>query len=88
MDLRRPAGSDCKAGEKSVLSLGMSTRNLGAALAPFLAIQHVDQQAMVMVTVAIPIQLIVASFAACQFARRALAIGTNDGYSVERPGLT
>jgi len=60
-----------KASQKSVLSLGMSTRNLGAAFAPFLAIQHIDQQAMVMVTVAIPIQLAVASFAARQFARRA-----------------
>jgi len=76
-----------KTGQKSVLSLGMSTRNLGAAFAPFLAIPHVDQQAMVMVTVAIPIQLIVASFAARQFARRALAFGTNDDCSIERSGL-
>jgi BASS family bile acid:Na+ symporter len=61
-----------KAGQKCVLSLGMSTRNLGAAFAPFLAIPHVDQQAMVMVAIAIPIQLFVASFAARQFARRTL----------------
>ena len=77
-----------KADQKSVLSLGMSNRNLGAAFAPFLGIPHVDQQAMVMVTIAIPIQLFVASFAARQFARRALAFGTNDDYSIERPGLT
>jgi BASS family bile acid:Na+ symporter len=62
-----------KASQKSVLSLGMSTRNLGAAFTPFFAAQHVDQQAMVMVTVAIPIQFVVVSFAARQFARRALA---------------
>jgi bile acid:Na+ symporter, BASS family len=59
------------AGQKSVLSLGMSTRNLGAAFAPFLAIPRVDQKAMVMVTIAIPVQLIVASYAARQLARRA-----------------
>jgi BASS family bile acid:Na+ symporter len=66
-----------KASQKSVLSLGMSTRNLGAAFAPFLAVQHVDQQAMVMVAVAIPIQLVVVSFAVRQFARR-LAIPPKD----------
>lgn len=65
-----------KADQKSVLSLGMSNRNLGAAFAPFLGIPHVDQQAMVMVTIAIPIQLIVASFAARQFARGAPTVGT------------
>ena len=61
-----------KAGQKSVLSLGMSTRNLGDAFAPFLGIAHVDQQAMVMVAIAIPIQLLW-RFAA-PAARRALAV--------------
>jgi BASS family bile acid:Na+ symporter len=66
-----------KEGQKRVLSLGMSTRNLGAAFAPFLGMPHiVDQQAMVMIAVAIPIQLIFGSFAARQFARRDLTVGT------------
>ena len=65
-----------EAGQKRVLSLGMSTRNLGAAFAPFFGMPHIDQQAMVMIAVAIPIQLIVGSFAARHFARRALIVRT------------
>jgi BASS family bile acid:Na+ symporter len=72
------------AGQRSVLSLGMSTRNLGAAFAPFLGMSYIDHQAMVMVAVAIPIQLIVASFAARQFARRAQTVGTL-GAAAEAP---
>ncbi len=65
-----------KSGQKSVLSLGMTTRNLGAAFAPFFGMRHIDQQAMVMVAVALPVQFIVASLAARQFARRDLTVGT------------
>jgi len=65
-----------KEGQKSVLSLGLSMRNLGAAFAPLLAIQHLDQEAMVMVTLAIPIQVLISSFAAHLFARRVLTVGT------------
>ncbi len=63
-------------GQKSVLSLGMSTRNLGAAFAPFLSMTYIDHQAMVMVAVAIPVQFIVAAFAARQLARRDPTVGT------------
>src|SRR5512137_1089658 len=60
-------------GQKSVLSLGMSTRNLGAAFAPLFAISSVDQRAIVMVALGVPMQTIFSLLAARWFARRASA---------------
>ncbi len=60
-------------GQKSVLSLGMSTRQLGAAFAPLFALSEVDQRALVMVALGVPMQTIVSLLAARWFARRASA---------------
>ncbi len=60
-------------GQKSVLSLGMSTRQLGAAFAPLFAISGVDQRALVMVALGVPMQTIFSLLAARWFARRASA---------------
>ena len=57
--------------QKSVLTLGMSTRNLGAALAPLFAIPGVDQRAIVMVAIGVPMQMIASLLAARWLARRA-----------------
>lgn len=57
--------------QKSVLTLGMSTRNLGAAIAPLFAIYDIDQRAIVMVAIGIPMQTIASLLAARWFARRA-----------------
>lgn len=57
--------------QKSVLALGMTTRNLGAALAPLIAVTNVDHRAIVMVAIGIPMQVIAALLAANYFARRA-----------------
>lgn len=57
--------------QKSVLTLGMSTRNLGAAIAPLFAIPDVDQRAIIMVAIGIPMQIIASVLAAHWFARRA-----------------
>ena len=57
--------------QKSVLALGMSTRNLGAAFAPLFAIAGVDQRAIVMVAIGVPMQTIASLLAARWFARRA-----------------
>ncbi|MGE5296541.1 MAG: bile acid:sodium symporter family protein [Solirubrobacterales bacterium] len=59
-----------KQGQKSVLSLGMTTRNLGAAFAPLFAISSVDQRAIVMVALGAPMQTIFSLLAARWFARR------------------
>lgn len=56
--------------QKSVLALGMSTRNLGAAFAPLFAIADVDQRAIVMVAIGVPMQTIASLLAARWFARR------------------
>jgi BASS family bile acid:Na+ symporter len=57
--------------QRSVLGLGVCTRNVGAALAPLLSAATVDERAVVMVVLAVPIQIIVALVAARWFARRA-----------------
>jgi BASS family bile acid:Na+ symporter len=59
--------------QKSVLSLGMSTRNLGAAFVPLLAVPGIDERALVMVALAVPIQFIISLFAARVFARHTQA---------------
>lgn len=57
--------------ERSVLGLGMCTRNLGAALAPLLAMEAADERAVVAVVLALPVQLVCAIVAAAVFARSA-----------------
>jgi BASS family bile acid:Na+ symporter len=57
--------------QKSVLALGMATRNLGPAFAPLFAAPDVDQRAIVMVAIGVPMQTIAALLAARWFARRA-----------------
>lgn len=54
---------------RSVLTLGLCTRNLGAALAPLAAIDH-DPRAMVMIVIAVPVTLGVSLGAARWLARR------------------
>jgi bile acid:Na+ symporter, BASS family len=50
-------------GQKIVLSAGMATRNLGAALAPLLAVPSADQRPMVMIAVSFPIMVLFAFLA-------------------------
>jgi len=57
--------------QKSVLALGMSTRNLGAAFAPLFAVPDIDQRAIVMVAIGVPMQTIASLLAARWFARHA-----------------
>jgi BASS family bile acid:Na+ symporter len=58
-------------GQKSVLSLGMATRNLGAAFAPLFASHDVDQGAIVMVAFGVLMQATFSFIAASYFGRRA-----------------
>jgi len=58
-------------GQRSVLSLGICTRNLGAAFAPLFTAPGVDERAIVMVALGVPLQMIFAFVAARMFARRA-----------------
>jgi bile acid:Na+ symporter, BASS family len=54
---------------RSVLTLGLCTRNLGAALAPLTAIDH-DPRAMVMIVIAVPVTIGVSLAAARWLASR------------------
>jgi hypothetical protein len=57
--------------QKSVMSLGLCTRNCGSALAPLFVAAAVDQSAIVMVSLGIPMMFISAVVAARVFAGRA-----------------
>jgi BASS family bile acid:Na+ symporter len=57
--------------QKSVLGLGVCTRNLGAAFAPLFAVAAVDERAIVMVALGVPLQTIAAFIAARVFGARA-----------------
>jgi BASS family bile acid:Na+ symporter len=50
--------------QKSILSLGVSTRNLGAAFATLASMSQMDQRATVIVALAVPIQVIISLIAA------------------------
>lgn len=56
--------------QKSVLSLGMTTRNLGAAFAPLFAIPGMDRRAIVMVALGVPMQTIFSLLAARWFRKQ------------------
>ena len=55
--------------EKIILSLGMSTRNLGAAIAPVLAMDTVDEGAVIMIGLGLPAMLLFAWIATLWFGR-------------------
>jgi BASS family bile acid:Na+ symporter len=59
--------------QKIVLSTGMSTRNLGLAIAPLLAMADMDQRAIIMVVLGIPLMIIFALLAVKWFGRPASA---------------
>jgi BASS family bile acid:Na+ symporter len=64
-------GFGMPAAQKSVMSLGLCTRNVGSALAPLLIAADVDRSAIVMVSLGIPMMFISAMIAARVFAGRA-----------------
>lgn len=51
-------GFGLKYEEKIVLSIGNSTRNLGAAIAPLFAVALVDQRAIIMVVLSLPVMVL------------------------------
>ena len=57
--------------QRIVLSTGMATRNLGAAFAPLLALPVIDQRAIVMVVLGLPVMVLFALLAVRWFGRRA-----------------
>jgi BASS family bile acid:Na+ symporter len=60
--------------EKIVLSVGVTTRNLGACLAPLLSLPEMDQRATLMLVLSLPIMVLVARLGAKSFSRSALPL--------------
>ena len=56
--------------ERSVMGLGMGTRNIGAALAPLAAVPAMDPRAIVMCAIALPVTIVVAAAGARLFGAR------------------
>jgi BASS family bile acid:Na+ symporter len=71
--------------QKSVLALGVCTRNLGAAFAPLFAVAGTDERAIVMVALGVPLQTIAAMVAARVFAGRAGGTGGHGAAGEARP---
>ena len=70
--------------QKIVLCVGMTTRNIGAAIAPLLSVPGMDERAVVMVVLGLPIMVIFSLFAAKRFGRRASTKGQGgDALSVK-----
>jgi BASS family bile acid:Na+ symporter len=65
--------------QKIVLSAGMATRNLGAALAPLFSVADMDQRAIIMVVLGLPIMVLFALLAAKWFGRSASPDGPGAG---------
>lgn len=57
--------------QRIVLSFGVTTRNLGACLAPLLSVPDMDQRATLMMVLALPIMVIVVKLGARRFGRSA-----------------
>lgn len=55
---------------RSVLTLGITTRNVGAALAPLFAVAGSDERSVVMIVLGVPLQMIFAFGAARQLSGR------------------
>lgn len=58
--------------QKTVLSIGVTTRNMGASLTPLLAVPDMDQRATLMLVISLPIMVLVAMLGA-KFLGRAAA---------------
>jgi BASS family bile acid:Na+ symporter len=66
-------GADLADEQRNVLTIGMCTRNLGAALAPAAAIDP-DRRVIVMIVIAVPIMLVVAAVTVRLLARVQLPV--------------
>jgi len=62
-------GVGLKHDQKIVMSTGMTTRNLGAAVAPLFSVPHIDERTLVMIVLAAPVMIITALISAKLFDR-------------------
>jgi bile acid:Na+ symporter, BASS family len=69
-------GFGLKRDQKIIQSIGMSTRNLGAAIAPLFSVPATDQRAFIMVALALPIMVLFAMLAVKLFGSPGIKIET------------
>jgi BASS family bile acid:Na+ symporter len=74
--------------QKVVLSVGVTTRNLGACLTPLLSVPDMDQRATLMIVLALPIMVIVTLLGTRWFGRPAPAGEPGSAPSVPKEGYT
>jgi len=67
--------------QKVVLSVGVTTRNLGACLTPLLSVPDMDQRATLMIVLALPIMVIVALLGTKWFSRIGVATAVRETVS-------
>lgn len=65
-------GLGLKHDQKIILSIGMSTRNLGASLAPLLSVPDMDERAIIMIGLGLPAMLLFAWISTKWFGHRKL----------------
>lgn len=65
--------------QKVVLSVGVTTRNLGACLAPLLSAPDIDERATLMIVLALPIMVIVSLLGTTWFSRGTVATAVGGG---------
>ena len=65
--------------QKVVLSVGVTTRNLGACLAPLLSAPDMDERATLMIVLALPIMVIVTLLGTRWFSRGTVANAVGGG---------
>lgn len=72
-------GFGLKQNQRSVMSLGLCTRNFGAALAPLMAVKSAEPRATIMIVLGVPLTVLISALAALWFAGRARAAGAGRG---------
>ena len=65
--------------QKVVLSIGVTTRNLGACLAPLLSAPDIDERATLMIVLALPVMVIVSLLGTRWFSRGTVATAVGGG---------
>jgi bile acid:Na+ symporter, BASS family len=71
--------------QKIVLSVGTTTRNIGACLSPLLAVPDMDQRATLMMALSLPMMVIVVKLGANWFVRSAAPVSTNQQPAISKP---
>jgi BASS family bile acid:Na+ symporter len=69
--------------QKSVIALGLCTRNIGAAIAPLFAVKGTDRRSIAMCVLAVPITVICSFVAARPLARRSTIAEANPDRTAE-----